>query len=832
MNNRAAIEQGFVSLAGQLIRWKWLSLLAVALLTALLLSNLPRITIDTSNEGFLRADDPILLDYNRFREQFGREEVVLIALRPANLFAPDFLGKLRQFHNDLEERVPHLDEVTSLVNVRYTIGREDELLVEDLMEAFPDTPEGMEQLREAAMSHPFYSNLLISEDGTLTTIVIETQAFSEEAVEDELAAGFDDLEAEQPSLQAGASAEAEQPPETMERTFLTDEENSEVVEAVMRLVEEYRSETFPIEVAGSPVVMEVLKRAMQSDMRQFTLTMVAIIFLFLFLLFRRFSGVLVPLVVVILSLLATIALMAATGVPLKLPTQILPSFILAVGVGDSVHILSIFFRRYDHTGDKSEAIRFALGHSGLAVVMTSLTTAAGLFSFTTAELGAVAELGTFGGIGVLFAMFYSVILLPVLLAILPVRRRSVPLEDGARDEEGNTPNSRMDRLLDGAVSIATNHSATVVFLSALLFVVAVAGITQLQFKHDVMKWFPESEPVRIASDHIDRDMGGTISVEVLVDSGEQEGLYDPELIASLATLQDGLDTLGQGERMLETGKRISVVDILRETNQALNENRSSHYRVPEERELLAQELLLFENSGSDDLEKVVDSELRTARLTLRLPWKDAGAYTTLVDEVEQRIDEAFGEEITTHVTGLMMIFARTLDAMMTSMVESYTIAAFVVTFMMILLVGHIRLGLISMVPNLLPITIVLGVMGLAGLPLDAFTMLIGSIALGLAVDDTVHFMHNFKRYYRQSGDTTEAIAHTLHTSGRAMVVTTIVLSLGFLIFIQSDLNNLLNFGGLTALAISLALAADLLLAPALMTLIFGKDKQTEQGVKP
>ncbi|MBL6969479.1 MAG: MMPL family transporter [Gammaproteobacteria bacterium] len=685
------------------------------------------------------------------------------------------------------------------------------------MEAFPDTPEGMEQLREAAMAHPFYRNLLISEDGTVTTIVIETQAFSEEEVTDELSAGFD---------------EADVIAESAERTFLTDEENSAVVQAVMKLVEQYRGEDFPMEVAGSPVVMEILKKSMQSDMRQFTLTMVAIIFIFLFLLFRRVSGVVAPLVVVILSLAATIAMMAATGVPLKLTTQILPSFILAVGIGDSVHILSIFFRHYDRNGDKSEAIKFALGHSGLAVVMTSLTTAAGLFSFSTAELGAVAELGIFGGIGVLFAMIYSLIMLPLLLAILPVRQRAVSIKDGEGDEEGNTTNSRMDHLLNNAVAVATNHSAKVVLAAALLFVVAIAGITQLEFKHDVLKWFPESQPIRQATEHIDRDMGGTISVEILVDSGEQEGLYDPELMASLAGLQDGLDTLGEGDSQLRSGKRISVVDILRETNQALNENRSSHYKVPTERGLLAQELLLFENSGSDDLEKMVDSELRTARLTLRLPWRDAGAYTELVDEVQQRVDEAFGEGVKSSVTGLMMIFARTLDAMMTSMVKSYSIAAIVITLMMILLVGHFRLGLISMIPNLLPITIVLGVMGLTGLPLDAFTMLIGSIALGLAVDDTVHFMHNFQRYYRKSGDTVEAITHTLHTSGRAMVVTTIVLSLGFFIFMRSEMSNLFNFGGLTGLAIILALAADILLAPALMTLIFGKSNNPQQGVTP
>ncbi|HIJ22899.1 MAG: MMPL family transporter [Gammaproteobacteria bacterium] len=808
--NRTSIESGFITFADRLIRWKWGVLLAVVILTALLFSHLPKITIDTSNEGFLRADDPVLLQYNEFREQFGREEVVLIAIRPVDLFAPEFLTKLKQFHAEIEATVPHLDEVTSLVNVRYTVGKDDELLVEDLLEAFPDSDEGRKQLKQAALNHPFYQDLLISENGALTTVVIETRAFSEEAGGDALTDGFEDAPAEE-----SATAETE-------RTFLTDEENGEVVAAVMQLVEAYQGEDFPIEVAGSPIVMEVLKKSMQSDMRQFTLTMVAIIFLFLFLLFRRVTGILTPLVVVILSLVATIALMALSGTALKLPTQILPSFVLAVGVGDSVHILSIFYRRYDHTGDKLEAIRFALGHSGLAVVMTSLTTAAGLFSFSTAELGAVAELGVFGAAGVLLAMFYSLILLPTLLAIFPVRRKHHKSSDSEADEEGNTVTGMMDRLLNRAVSVSTNHAATVVFVAAILFIVAIAGITQLQFKHDVMKWLPEEIPIRVATDHLDRDLNGTISVEVIVDSGEQEGLYNPQIIGALSKIQDELDHFGDELNGLDAGKRISVIDVLRETNQALNENQAAYYVTPKERQLIAQELLLFENSGSDDLENLVDSELRTARITLRLPWRDAGSYTAIVDEVQERVDQALPEGVESQVTGLMMIFARTLDAMMTSMAQSYTIAAFVVTMMMILLVGHIRLGLISMVPNLLPITIVLGFMGITGLPLDAFTMLIGSIALGLAVDDTVHFMHNFQRYYRQSGDTVEAITHTLHTAGRAMVVTTIVLSLGFLIFMRSDMNNLINFGGLTGMAIILALLADLLLAPALMTLVFGK----------
>ena len=811
--NREAIEQRFSAFTGRLIDWKWSSLIVLLLLSAALLSQLPKITIDTSNEAFLRADDPTLLEYNRFREQFGREEVILISLQPKEIFSAPFLQKLRRFHADLEAEVPYLDEVTSLVNVRYTVGTDEELLVEDLLDAFTETSEGLEQLKQAASAHPFYQDLLISGDGTVTTVVIETLAYADDAAEADLLEGFE-------------SEESDRLPEEV-RHFLSDQENGEVVQAVTKLVEQYQGEDFPITMAGSPIVMEVLKKSMQSDMGQFTLTMVGIIFIFLFALFRRKSGVVAPLLVVILSLLATIAVMALNGVPMKLTTQILPSFILAVGVGDSVHILSVFYRRYDHTGDKREAIQFAIGHSGLAVVMTSLTTAAGLLSFSTAELGAIAELGVFGGAGVVFAMIYSLILLPLLLAILPVRQRNHAARQ--EDDEGNSHSGLMDRTLDRAVGIATNHSTTVVFVAVILFVVAIAGITQLNFKHDVMKWFPEDQPIRMATEQLDQDLNGTISVEVLIDSGEQEGLYDPQLIASLAKLQDELDTLGKGDQQLQTGKRISVVDVLRETNQALNENRASHYKVPADRQLVAQELLLFENSGSDDLENLVDSELRTARMTLRLPWRDAGAYTVLVDEVEQRVDEAFGEQVETRVTGLMMIFARTLDAMMTSMAQSYSIAAVVISLMMMLLVGHIRLGLVSMIPNLLPIIIVLGVMGLTGMPLDAFTMLIGSIALGLAVDDTVHFMHNFQRYYRRSGDSVEAITHTLHTAGRAMVVTTIVLSLGFFIFMRSEMNNLFNFGLLTGLAIILALLADLLLAPALMTMIFGKREGNQQG---
>ncbi len=808
--NRNAIEHSFTKFTLQMIQYKWIALLFIFVVTASILSFLPKTTVDTSNEGFLREDDPTLIHYNQFREQFGREEVVIVTLRPKNIFDPVFLEKLKQLHEELEENVPHLDEVTSLVNVRYTTGTEDELIVEDLMEAFPDTPEGYQALEKAVRNHPLYSGFLFSAKHNLTAIVLETQAYSSVGQNDaDLMEGFDE-----PNFDETNTGTSNTTPTQTERPFLTDEESNEMVRSVLDITARYQSDDFPIEVTGSPTLTEFLKGAMQQDMGKFTLLMIATIFVLLLALFRRFSGILLPLIVVILSLLVTIAMMAMLGVPLKLTSQILPSFILAVAIGDSVHILSIFYRRYDETGAKEGAIAYAVGHSGLAVLMTSLTTAAGLMSFSIAELSAVAELGIFGGVGALLALLYSVVLLPILLAIFPIKQKTHHV---APDR-----NTIVDRILNGASHWAVEHPVKVLTVCGLLLAIAFVGLTKVQLKHDVMTWLPKENPVRVSMDKLDRELNGSVSFEVVVDSGKPEGLYNPEFMQRLATLQERFNIFESEFGTIQAGKKLSVVDILRETNQALNGNDPAFYSIPQKRDLLAQELFLFENSGSDDLEDFVDSELRKARLTVRLPWVDAGSYQQIIGQIHAQVDEVFAGYAQTHVTGLVAVFGRTMGAMLTSMAQSYTIAVFVITAMMIVLIGQIRMGLISMLPNLFPIILVLGIAGWMSIPLDAFTMLIGGIALGLAVDDTVHFMHNFHRYHAQSGSTVKAIEQTFHTAGRAMVVTTIALSAGFFIFMSSTLNNLWNFGWLTGLAIVLALVADLLLAPALMVLIHGK----------
>ena len=798
-NFRNRIEKWFETYAHVIYRNRIKTIVIMLVLTAAMVSQIPKISIDTSMEGFLHPDDPTLLAYNNFRDQFGRDEVIIIAIKSPNIFSQKFLEMIQRLHEELEENVPYIDDITSIVNARNTRGEADELIVEDLLEHWPQNNTEMEALKKRVLTNPLYKNLLISEDATFTTIIIKTHSYSSLGQDVDVLEGFEE-DAEEV---AGAKSKA-----AAKRTYLTDKENSQVVSAARQVSEKYNASDFQIYMAGSPVVTHFLKRTMMSDMRKFMVLAIAAVAILLFVMFRRISGVFLPLVIVILSLLSTIGIMALAGVAIKVPTQILPSFLLAVGVGTSVHILAIFYQRFQQTNDKEEAIAYALGHSGLAVVMANVTTASGLLSFATSEVAPVADLGLFAGIGVLLTFVNTLVLLPAVIAIVPVAER--------RQNRSQSKNTFMDRFLSGISHFSTTHPVSILIVSFLIVGLSIFAALQIRFSHDVLRWFPEKNEIRQATEKIDHELRGSLNLEVIIDTGRENGLYEPALLKRIDKATAYTESLELED--LFVGKAWSVSTILKEINQALNENRPDYYAIPQNRDLVAQEFLLFENSGSDDLEDVVDSQFSKARFTIKGPFKDAVKYNRFIDTVSSYFDDNFPEATIT-LTGMMALLSSTISHAIISMARSYGIALVVITALMIILIGRIRIGLLSMIPNLAPILLMLGVIGATPFKMDLFTMMVASIAIGLAVDDTIHFMHNFRRYYEQSGDPKQAVYETLNTTGRAMLVTTIALSSGFFIFVFASMNNLFAFGLLTAFTILMALVADYLVAPALMVLV-------------
>jgi len=776
-------------------------ILVVAALLAAPLAHIPQIKMDTSTEGFMHPEDPVLIGYNKFRAQFGRDERIVVAIESDKIFTLDFLKKLKNLHEELESNVPFLDDITSLYNVRNTRGEGDKLITDDLLEPFPTTQAEVEHIKKQAMASHFYKDLLLSQDGKMTTIVIETDAYSHEgekevSVDDDLDDGFDDVST---SSETDAVATPKK-----ERKFLTDAENHKLIAKIEEIVSKYKSDDLKIYVAGSPVVNNSLKAQMQADMQKFMRITFLIIIVFLFVMFRRVSAVFYPLLVIILSLLATVGTMAWSGTAFKLPTQIVPSLLLAVSIGATVHILSIFFDKFNATGDKREAMIYTLGHSGLAIAMTSVTTAIGVGSFYGSEVAPIADLGTFASLGVMVSLLLTLTLLPALLSITKLKQKP-------KKELG-----RLDKLMKKLAFIPIRHYKSIIATSAILVVVALLAATKIELSHNPLYWFQPDNENRVSTEVIDATMNGSVTMEVVVDTHKENGWNNPERLNQLNALSAKLETYV--DTYTRIGKVVSLATIVKETNRALHENKEQFYSIPQDANLVSQELLLFENSGSDDLEDVVDSQFSKARITIKLPWTDAVKAHDALMYVKTETAKSFPND-TVETTGMIPLLINTFAGAVHSSVTSYTIAFVAITLMMMLILGSVRMGLLSMIPNLVPIILGLLLMYIANIPLDMFTLLIGSIAIGLAVDDTIHFLHNFKRYYLETGDAAEAIEHTFYTTGKAMVITSIVLALGFYAYTMANMISVQNFGLLTGTVIVMALLADLLLAPALMMVV-------------
>ncbi|UCH19561.1 MAG: MMPL family transporter [Deltaproteobacteria bacterium] len=771
------------------------ALLSTFLLIGALVSQVPSVTIDTTSEALLHQDDPSLMEYNRFRDQFGRAELIIIAVESPEVFEQSFLNQLKSFHMELKNEVPYLKQITSLINVRHTHTKEDALIVEDLLGAWPEKPVNLLELKQQVLNNPFYLNLIISNDGRVAAVLIETvatvnESFSEEQILAEF--GEDILE----NLRSSQS-----------KLYFSEKENRKVVEAVNRVVNRYQSNRFHLIASGGPVIIDAFNRATLKDVRLFIVLSLSAVAMFLGLLFRRMSGVILPLLIINASLFSTLGIMALFGVPIKLPTTIIPAFLLVVGVCDAVHILAIFFRHYDLGETKEAAIGYAYGHSGLAIVFTSLTTIAGLLSFSLAELSAIVEIGYFAAAGVMLALIYTIIILPALISLTPLKRTQAKVQQ----------HSVMDRVLQSVADFSARRPRPIIIFSLGIFVIFLPAVFQLKFSHNVVEYFPDHMPYRPDLNYIDQELKGSLTLEIVLDTGRENGIYEPWVLNRIELVGRKIEKINRAD--ISVGKVISITDILKEIHQALNENDKTFYRIPQNRDVIAQEFLLFENNRADDLERIADSQFKKTRISVKTSWVDAVVCKDFMRDIHYQLQNVFKDKVEATITGLVALLARTVSVAIYSMAKSYLIAFMAITLMMILLMGDVKIGLLSMVPNLIPIIIAMGFMGFMHIPLDLNSLMIGSIALGIVVDDTVHFMYNFQKFYNRRCDPYYAVQKTLLGVGRALIITSLVLATGFFILMCSSLKNLLNFGFFTGLTVIIALLADFVMATALLIMI-------------
>ena len=791
------IDLAFAAWGRLVARWPVWTLVAALCATAVPAAWIGGLRFDNSTQSFLHRNDPARVAYEAFRQQFGQDELALIAVRPPQIFDRVFLERLRELQHELEREVPHLQDVSTLLNARSTRGSGDELIVEDLFATWPEDDDALAALRSRALATPLYRNTLFSRHYTYTMVSVRPRVHVEAAGAEQVMGGFED---EAPQQVAA---------------LLSDEQTHEFLVAVERIVARHDSPDFRLELVGGLVTNQHLNTMLEHDVALFVIGAVILMGGILWVLFRSWLAVVVPLCVVMLSMVATVGCLVMLDIPISVTLQLMPILMLTVGVCNAVHILAMI---HHHLGDglaKNEAIAASIGGAALPMLLTTLTTAAGFLSFVSAEIAPVSHLGIVAPIGVLLSFAYTIVVLPALLALKPIRMRA--------DQPGRAREQALGEFMGRVGGVAAQHPWAMIGVWVALSLLAVAGLFELRVSQDALRWFPAHDPVRQAQEELDREFAGTTTLEVIVDSGAENGLYDPDLLRRLDAAVAFAQDYQHGP--IVAGKVLSILDVIKETNQALHENDPRYYAIPDDRELIAQELLLFENSGSDDVEDLVDPQFRHARVSIRLPLCDAILYTGFLAGLEEGMRERLGPGVGIESTGIMQLLTRTMAGVLDSMIRSYFTALLVITPLMIFLIGSLRMGLLAMIPNLLPVLLLLGVMGWLDIPIDMSSMLVGSIIIGLSDDDTIHFMHRYRRCLAETGDARTAVGQTLRATGGELLFSSLILGWGFVVMEFAYMRNAAQFGQLACFATVTAFVVEIMLAPALLVLAGGRRSQ-------
>ncbi len=782
MNFKQRIHHNFAEFAYHISQSPRMTLCIATIVTVMLCASLGNLRIDTSNESNLDKNHPSVALYHEFHDLFGFEESLIIMVKTPEVFNLDFLSKLLAFHQRLELEVVHLDNIKSMINTNLTYGLDDELIVEDLLQSFPSDEKELNHFKQQALNDPTFRDLFLSKNHQLTALHLYQTAYS-------------------PELLNG------------KKQAFTSLEQHEYVESVRAIAAEFQNEDFDIQLGGGPMIGDTLLTRLATETPLFAALANSVIMILLFALFRRISAVFLPLLVVNMSLASLFGLMAWFDVALSSFSQILPSFILTVGVCDSVHFLSHFYQRFEEHGDKEKAIKQAMSHTGMPMMLTSLTTAVGMLSFAITEIVPIRALGLFAAAGVIIVWFYTIVLMPALLSLININNA----------KKGQQTLHISQRYLTRFGMFAWFHPKTIVMCFSLLLIAALLAVSQLRFEHDPVKWLPDESETPQAIKLMNEQFHGAIAIEIMADTGKENGIKTVQFLEKL----EALNTLAKefSAHGVQMQLSNSIVNTVKQIHKGLNNQATNTSTLPKTDDLIAQEILLFEMSGGSDLERQVTSDFSTARITLLGPWRDLIGYSNYLIELEDEVKTLMADVAEVSFTGVVYLLSPIQKLAIHTMAKSYTSAVFIITIMMILMIGSLKLGLLSMIPNLLPIILGMGFMAIAGMPLDLYSILIGSIAIGLVVDDTVHFIHGFQYHYEKYGDAEKAVKETLNNTGNALLFTTILLFGGFMTYSFSELINMADFGMITGCIVVLALIADIVLLPALLRLIYGRQKK-------
>ncbi|MFC2386069.1 RND family transporter [Treponema socranskii] len=771
------------------VKFRWLFLLAMFVITAVGLSGLRKFVAEDLQEDWFGDKEKIKLATDRFEETFGNEDVITVLVQTKDVFDSDVLNMIDRLGNEMMETIPYARDVMSVVEVSVAKGTDDGMqVVTPFEDGIPDThtAEGkaeMESIKKFLLSREAIANKLVSEDSTETWVILYLYGYGDE-----------DNKARTGMYKAGRAA----------HKLLDDPK--------------WQSDKWNLICAGTPYTeceeTDVMQKEMSRNLISGFIAMIICLILFV----RSLRGLIVPLFSTVGGIGVVFGFMSYFGIVADQNMMTIPILLgMALSVGYSIHYINSFKLHFRQTGLRKESVIMSVEETGWPLFFTALTTIASLISFALVDIGPLKWLGLTSSATVLVIFLYAIILIPVLLSFGKDKKK----EESATMQK----TTKTDLSFESFGKRVLKHSKAVLIVGFAMIVVFIPGIFKIRVTLDYIEMLGLKIPyiARLAKLQ-NTQLGSVYSYKILIEYPDVDEFKKPERMFALEKLENTLGNLSLTRKSNGKPRVKSVLDIVKETNRMLNGDDPAYYSIPDDENLLTQELFLYEITGGSRLYDWLNADYNMAYVNVNLATYDSSQIASNIADAEKAAEELFpGAEVS--AIGAVAEFAEMNGKIVRGELKSFAGSFIMIAAMLILVFMSIRTGLIGMIPNVTPVIILAGIMGYFRFRLDMMTMTVMPMILGIAVDDTIHFINHVKYYYEVHGNYKDAILRTYLEIGKTMCMTTVIICAMFLIYAFSPMNTMHRIGMLSIVGLTTALAADYLLTPVLIyvTKPFGKE---------
>ena len=771
------------------VKFRWLFLLAMFVITAVGLSGLRKFVAEDLQEDWFGDKEKIKLATDRFEETFGNEDVITVLVQTKDVFDSDVLNMIDRLGNEMMETIPYARDVMSVVEVSVAKGTDDGMqVVTPFEDGIPDThtAEGkaeMESIKKFLLSREAIANKLVSEDSTETWVILYLYGYGDE-----------DNKARTGMYKAGRAA----------HKLLDDPK--------------WQSDKWNLICAGTPYTeceeTDVMQKEMSRNLISGFIAMIICLILFV----RSLRGLIVPLFSTVGGIGVVFGFMSYFGIVADQNMMTIPILLgMALSVGYSIHYINSFKLHFRQTGIRKESVIMSVEETGWPLFFTALTTIASLISFALVDIGPLKWLGLTSSATVLVIFLYAIILIPVLLSF----GKDKTTEPNATTQK----TTKTDLAFESFGKRVLKHSKAVLIVGFAMIVVFIPGIFKIRVTLDYIEMLGLKIPyiARLAKLQ-NTQLGSVYSYKILIEYPDVDEFKKPERMFALEKLENTLGNLSLTRKSNGKPRVKSVLDIVKETNRMLNGDDPAYYSIPDDENLLTQELFLYEITGGSRLYDWLNADYNMAYVNVNLATYDSSQIASNIADAEKAAEELSpGAEVS--AIGAVAEFAEMNGKIVRGELKSFAGSFIMIAAMLILVFMSIRTGLIGMIPNVTPVIILAGIMGYFRFRLDMMTMTVMPMILGIAVDDTIHFINHVKYYYEVHGNYKDAILRTYLEIGKTMCMTTVIICAMFLIYAFSPMNTMHRIGMLSIVGLTTALAADYLLTPVLIyvTKPFGKE---------